>query len=186
MPSHLIDCSIVSHHEKGSSSSDPVFRLLLRWKLKGENEVGGVTRGTQLTTSCACLVEWTWVAAGGLWLSHCYGLEPDHWESDDWDSWITVCYSSLAEVPLCSLQIQAMYVDTVVRSRLNSISEDVPDGSTVSQLVDGSSGLTSVCLQSSSHEALGEVEGWGPVACWRALVQPASEECNSSNQVSDP
>lgn len=99
-------CSVISHADKSSSSSDPIVGIIPTWKSEEQDEVSRVTRGVQGSSSLTSLVKRTVVALTWRWLvllCDLIWLEPNDWEVNQDNLWILVLDLLLAEVPFGSL-----------------------------------------------------------------------------------
>lgn len=83
-------------------------------------------------------------------------------------------------VPLATFNVHSTYINTVFRLRWIVILDDfiVED-----QLINRDLVLTSIVLQGTSQESLCEEEFIDPIERRHAMVNPVSEELQSSNKV---
>jgi hypothetical protein len=123
-----------------------------------EDEVGGVTCGTQLSTSSTRLVQWARVATALDIVSNVDWLKPNYWELNNCLSGCTVLDSGGLHAPLSTFKEESMDIDTVLGNDLNVVLVEWPYICPVLKGIDWSPGLSCVSLKSSSHETLWEEE----------------------------
>jgi len=113
--------SVVGHAQHSCSSADPVLWVAFRLELEVHDEVGGVTSGGQFSSPLTSFVQRAVVHAVSLDLILKHGLEPDDREEGDGDLMVHFINNPSLVLPLSTLDIAAIDVDSSLWGELNGL-----------------------------------------------------------------
>jgi len=148
--------------------------MLVRWQAHINDEVSGVTRSHENTTTLTGLVKRTAVVHEILELSFEARSEPNHGHLNEEYLGITFSKSSSVIIPLASFEEHTLNVHTMSRRYSIFFIEDNLEVHT--KLVNRDLLITSIVLQSTGEETLSEVELVDPHNRRNTFVNPGLEE----------
>jgi hypothetical protein len=173
------NCSIVSHAEESSTSTDPVIFSCVSGEVEVHHEIGRVTCGGQFSLSFRCLVNGAFVSALVLdFVSH-HRFKPDGGEISDGLSVFHLVDEFLFVFPSCSLEEHTVAVHTSLGLFFDSISITCHDMSLETEFINFKQVCTGMHLKLSCFETLREEEPGNPVSIGGSLFDPVSHKGNS-------
>jgi len=180
------NCSVIGHAEHSSASTDPVLGVLVGGQVHHHDEIGGVTSGSQLSSSLGSLVKRALVSPVKLEINLEDGFKPDNWELRDSDLVIHILNHLLVVIPFGSFDEVTMDVHSRLRELFNGLNKASHDVSSESELINFKAISTGMHLEGSSLETLREEEAGNPVAHGHAFLNPSAHEDDTLEEIIEP